>query len=504
MIDFSCPLCGKQFSLSPKFASRKFLCSGCKQEIVVPGETPPPQETAPVVADADTGLDLLRHAFEDAQRDSQYEQSAPKPKPKEVTPPEPVTPPSYGIWYVVGSLLVVAGVGVAVVLNLPKAEDPARIEAETLRAKSEELRVASRNSETQRDTLWLKSQDTWQQAAATANELFKTQQEQRRAEAMLFEYRTAAANSNDDELAKRLAAAETALAEIVKRQESTLKQLQSEIAAAGDAERKSRESDQRIVDEQNESKALMVRAAEVLYAAGLEPTPPAAFNSAVYESPNLTPTDDATEVEFEEIDFGEPRLLEFCPLIDASFRLNGKKSWRLMATETPQISLVFPKSRDAAWDVTEQKKLSFALRFPIRSELPAGKLMPQTSQIASMTVRIGNVAGAIRYTCSSPRYFEILFFRGHGKFVTIDIPLTGNTLWTRTDEFDATLLPKPEEPFFQRIDWVEVVVVPASPLTSVWIDEVKFSPQPPAPPINLRQEEELQQFERRKWAESIQ
>src|SRR4051812_39031901 len=51
MITFSCPKCGKQFTLKPEFAGRSTTCSSCKQSLVVPA---PQQTTAPTPAVSDT------------------------------------------------------------------------------------------------------------------------------------------------------------------------------------------------------------------------------------------------------------------------------------------------------------------------------------------------------------------------------------------------------------------------------------------------------------------
>ncbi len=46
MIDFSCDKCGKQYSLKPEFAGRTTTCSGCKQPLLVPPQSPTPEAAA--------------------------------------------------------------------------------------------------------------------------------------------------------------------------------------------------------------------------------------------------------------------------------------------------------------------------------------------------------------------------------------------------------------------------------------------------------------------------
>lgn len=507
MIEFDCPLCGKHFSLSSKFASRKLLCTGCKKEIVVPEESAPTPPLAPVVVQSDDGLDLLRHAFEDAAEAESQRRRMPPPPPKRVAPiappPEPVSSGRGTLWVILAVGVVIIAVGVAVFMNLPAPLHPAEIEAATLRAASEKALLDSRLQETQRDSHWLTAQRQWQDAGTTCIELFLAQRQRHLSEVAVHEYTTLLAqNAGDTGLATRLADAKKATSEATAQQDALFKKLQGLITSAQEAEKESEACATRIVAQRNESGRLAAQAAETLRSAGLEAAP-VTFEPQIHERPRPAATDDATEVAYGILDFGEPQLLAFCPLIDTSQYLHGKKSWRFLATAPQRIGLTFPKTRDAAWDIVGLKKLSFALRFPVRNELPAIKLPQTAGQIASMTFRLGNAAGAISYTCASPRYFEILFFRGHGKFVTVDVPLSGNALWSRSEEFDAAQLPQPDEPFEKQIDWIEISVTLASPITSLWIDDVKFSPNAPAPPINMRHEEDLQQPDRRRWLESL-
>ena len=231
------------------------------------------------------------------------------------------------------------------------------------------------------------------------------------------------------------------------------------------------------------------------------------FDAATNRIPldeSFTLTSDWTENFFRRFDFPESHPDRFFAAFDYSRRLSGDKSLRVTSLVKQRITILFPEHRSAQADLSMAKFFNFSLQFPAATD-PVST-MSDAGKISSMSVRFGNAAGIVEFLTTSPRYCDVLFFDGRGRFVAIEFPLTGNNFWRRTDNIDRTKLEGlgggVEPTFFSRVDWVELCFFPLSGQTTFWIDAVFVSEQRMRPDYDLHRVHESQ-WEQRKREEEL-
>lgn len=485
MINFSCSQCGKNFSVEAKYSGRASRCPQCKMQLTVPHESESPAESSvksKTVLQAEDGMDIFYHALVDAQEEKTRQQKTPPPpklKPKPLVAPQVVVKKSsisiFWIAFFSLTFFVIAG-GAWFILTLEKP-DLVWIEANELLHEARTMRSESLNLETRAKQENLQVQQQWREVVANYLQTQHVPHEK--------------------------------------------------IEAAEKAEREVSETQLQSARVWNEAVAKLQRAVALLEATNhREKNSLEKIEIPATKPTELAPikaTEDWTEFFYDEIDC--PSQDDACLLIDTSQKLVGTRSWRLISHSKTPFIITVPKSRDAAWNVTAAKKILLGLRFPLRGELPSGILTPQTSQIASLEVTLGGDFGTMTISCLSPRLLEVMFYKGLGKFVTIEIPLVSNNFWQCREEFSFPAdtddensatensssenanaennFANPCTRFLSSIRWVQLKIIPCSPVTSVSIDDIRFSSQNVSSISSLPQEEATQREERRRWQEGL-
>ena len=534
MISFRCSSCGKDYSLSDKFAGRKLVCVGCRTENVVLEATTITESSVAV----DTDSAILAFVFEENRKKSVIPPPLPPPLPPSVPTTEKLKPKSnIFLWSVGLSVLgVIAGAGVCLALFVDwKGPDPRPEQAEELRRRSVQAKIQANEKESESGTVRLRAMESWNRTDKSLDAIVLTfgEIDDKNLDRKEIETRLAVQQSDESqsgpferkkiEIQDSLTAAETRLIELRKQvSESLALAVSSEVdsvVAANDAKRLNLESQFYAKQEQDLRNEINNRP-EIRVPKALESFDVEKNRIPLDES--LTLVDDWTENFFRRFSFPDSVPDRFFAAFDCSQKFVGEKALRITSLTTQPITILFPEHRNACSDLSTAKHFRFLLRFPDAEDQIAIGTTLDAGKLREMRVRFGNSAGVVEFRTDSPRYCESLFFDGRGRFVPIEFPLAGDVFWKRTDNVDManfqdpidSLLTRSESPpddsqssgnieptFFSRIDWVEIRFFPRSDRTTFWIDGITTNEKPSREPYDLELAEKLQEDHRKREEE---
>ncbi|MDR3110748.1 MAG: hypothetical protein LBU65_13855 [Planctomycetaceae bacterium] len=554
MIEFDCPKCGKHFQFSDKFAGRKMKCVGCGGDLLVPNSTGS-VVTDNVVADVhdvtsdstpvDAGLDFLVHVYQDTKlnADEAEQQQKTIVLPSVIVEPEPQAASSFGRWIFVAVLLLLAGGGFVAwqVLNT-SPPDPRVAEIERLVKDSETRLIDAHNEEEKRMLLTSESQKLWLEANKSLDAVIASTADVSQKKLKYEEIQKLVGGGNDAALQQQLKISQEAAAMAESRYNGHLTTFNESSKKAAQNLVEADKVTVRWRELRTESDDLLAKADELRKSLPPEVDLPESVTSSTrhtakeykLRSENVANVvGDWTEGYFADYTFPESEGQNFFAAFDCGERKRNVGEFALRVTEIGEkpICVRLDAPKNAAWSIAANGCLGMLLRFPDVEELFDTVLLTEhTGKIVHINVRIGNEAGNVQYDAVSTRMLEAVFYGGRGKFQAIEIPLQGDNYWTRTHKLDVAVLdkivpivddsnkdknagnnttnngnnvdPAPKQDnetrFFSRIEWIELRFVPASPITTVWIDELSFQPRKRHGNFDLVTMENYQEKDRRR------
>lgn len=237
---------------------------------------------------------------------------------------------------------------------------------------------------------------------------------------------------------------------------------------------------------------------------------------------------DWTENRFDTFDLSNNDRTFPAVFFEGNRRLHGDKSFRFCFFDKTPIKIIFPKNRMANSSLPQACFLSLGIRFPELQSLLLGEGDPDSGKLAEIKIRFVNTAGYIEYKTSSSEYLETIFYDARGKFTLLEFSLEGDAYWIRNDHVDLNRLKeeradnpfieldkaetekpsqeniqenKSEPSFFEKIDWVELQIVPMTNRTLCWIDDIFLTEKQNKPPFDMEQQKNAQR-ELRDWDRS--
>ncbi len=441
---------------------------------------------------------------------------------------------------ILSMLLLLVGVSVYLALFVDwRPPDPRPQQLEGLYRLGSQAQIEANEKVSDSGKLRLQAQETWSLADKTIDSLVLTiaqiddkQLDLRDAEAMLAaggsQEQIAGMQKKKDEVQQSLAAAEGRLAELRKQaQENIMLASTSETdadRAANDVKVLRLESDYYKQQEEELKETIAARPDD------REPAPLPMFDrdkNKLLLNETVSLSTDWTENYFRYFSFPDIDPERFFATYDTSRRFSGEKALRITSLEAKPIRILFPESKNAAADLSAMKYLSFALRFPEMTDSAAAGTTLDAGKIGEIRVRFCNSAGYVDIQTISPRFCEAVFYDGRGKFVAVDVPLTGDShFWKRSENVDMkkferrddtidSLLTRSvaqaslaettdkEPTFFSRIDWIELRFIPLTNRTTFWIDGMLATEKRTRDPYDLLRAESSQAEQRKREAERL-
>lgn len=513
------------------------LCAGCKRDITVPASepvrtpTPPPLPASPPeqvpspasgIIEDDSGI--LAYVFED-KKDRTATDSTPDSPSQQIADERKLQDQHKKsilfvsiVWSFLAALVGVAGYFLLCVDWRPP--DP-RLEAiAILKQKSDKTQIEINNKKSEATKEALRAKETWSKANKTTDTVLLTMLEVDDLQLGIHESDAKLPDDDSDEekLSRKTTEIHLKWEAAVKRLNELREQARAEIKSAITAEINVSNAN---IDAQThgiESRFYETQIAEIertikQFPDEREMQQPDSFDFVK----NRTPIDrtvafdkDVTELHFDRFSFPESDSGRFFASFDPQRQFVGERSLRVTSCGNNPITILLPEKRDAGFAMSDAAYFSMALFFPdLPTRLKIG-VAPETCKIGEIQVRFGNAAGTVEYKTISPRYCDALFYDGVGKYVSLEFPLNGDTLWQRTDQFDfdesaepANEPPEPKPTFFSRIDWIELRFVPLSEVTVFWVDGISLSPQKRFGTFNILESDKRTTERRRQEAEAF-
>ncbi len=201
--------------------------------------------------------------------------------------------------------------------------------------------------------------------------------------------------------------------------------------------------------EAEELRALASRLSQLAASLGKSPQPMGILAGA--------PWDDCTEQPADSFDVAASNNASCTLASDSSRTLAGSQSLRLEASAAAEVCLTYPKRRAANWDLSRQDYLSVA--FLVDD--------PKATFKDGATIRIGRGSSFIQYQ-GPPGALNA----APTNWPRLMVPLAGDTVWKRSDTGELDLA---------HVDWLEIRVAPEKPGCRLWLDDLRFGPDPLEP-----------------------
>jgi hypothetical protein len=146
-------------------------------------------------------------------------------------------------------------------------------------------------------------------------------------------------------------------------------------------------------------------------------------------------------------------------------KVKGKSSLHVVTNAGDDVSLTFPKSRDAAWNLSAKRNLVMWVKFVNEND--------SSFQNNTPTIRLIDARGKgeeKRYIELKPKNnllgLNVPFSEGRWDFSYIEVPLAGDSQWERTVVGGADL---------KHIDALEIHADTWGAGFELWIDGVAFT-----------------------------
>lgn len=342
-------------------------------------------------------------------------------------------------------LLVFGGVGTVLYMRQrDKANLLERVAGEYER-EAAEAKVRASEKEAEAERLAAEAEASRRQANEAVQKEGEARQQAADAQRRIAEIETAltAKTGETDELTQNIEAAKAELADAQKRME----QESQRANAAGD---RAAELERQVVAlrrEADEYREITLKLTRLATEVSNPREPP------VVEDNN--PWEDFTQRDPASFDVVASDHSEGLAVADSERIRMGRQSLRVSTRNGGGVTVTYPKTRNANWDLTQYDYLTFAF------SLGDADVRYRDRGLA---VRIGSGSQCIEYRAKP----SALSLTPHG-WAYVKVPLWGDSMWEKTEVNPLSL---------SRVDWIEMHVATLDPTVTVWLSDIAFGADP--------------------------
>ncbi|MDR2644219.1 MAG: hypothetical protein LBC74_15665 [Planctomycetaceae bacterium] len=491
MIEFTCPDCGKFYSVSERFAGRRMVCADCKNNITVPEsstiQTPPPTSVSPpslpvsplfsnfelesspdkvdfeqqpaeeIITPDAAETALLAAVFTDKmqdKRDANIRSKIPPPSPSkkiETIPDKKF--PLRDLIIIVTIISILLGTAIYFIFIFDWLGPDMRVELlKQLEERQIKTTIAIGNKDSEIEALRVRSLGSWSSTCDAIDTFIMTIGEIDIKNRDVLELDWNIALDTIDETGKQqLAAVRDEIKNSIPAAEMNLSKLKLQaVEDAAKAEADELATDTAIKDASNLRAELRFYETEIAklkkqIAESPHERPMVSF--PIFDKETLPPRDsiarldiDWTEEYYNQFKFFTAHQNNYFTTFDGMRRLFGNRSLRITLFERAPITIHFPDSNRTKSELNIARTFSFAMRFPDLTDAIMVGEERDTGQFREIQIRFINNAGYIDFKTKSHEYCDAVFYSGRGKFVAIEFSLEGNEFWNRSDNFDKVKL----------------------------------------------------------------
>jgi hypothetical protein len=475
-------------------------------DVPSPFELPVLPATDPITNQDD--LAILAYVFEEKQQEKQLEKEKNKEKLSPQTPPippavnqktEPETQKNSSFLYRVSLVLTFlgfVGIGIFLICYIDwRSPDPRPALLEKITQHKFQTLIEAKNKEIESETLRLRSLELWNQAGESIDALIVTlgKNNTKRENKEI----TAEQQLNDIDNMIQTAVHQAAETEI--RRKNTIRDAQIYRTENQFFEEQEIKLQEQIRQFPNDRSYIAMPIFDT-------------ENEAVPAEEPIMLGSDWTENHFSQLNFPGITANRFYAAFDAIKRLYGDKSLRITSLEQVPITVSFfedvaknkAKNNAANNLITPEHAecFAFSIRFPETAELLRIGSDADIGKVGAFRIRFVYSTGHIDFETVSLRYCNALFYDACGTFIPVEFPLTGDSFWKRTDQFEDSKTEWNKQLTKQLgkqlskepIDHIEICLTPLSNRTTFWLDGIALTEKISREPYDLLRAE-IQQTE---------